>query len=520
MKVNAIISDLIYVQAPDLLTRVEHPFFRAVRQQLTHDNPLVATLARLGKWTGKTDKYVVMFKDLASDGIYYQGVPRGFDEKLRRLATEHHVDLLWTDKTVYPPLEAPVAAPKGCLDDFQLTAVRNLLGFAHGCMEAPTGSGKTNMFMSMIPQLQTPTLILVHTKAILDQTYERLGAWLGVEPGIIGGGKFKLRDITVGMIQTLSRLDLKEKGIATRFGCVIVDECHHSPALTWAAILNKMQARYRYGFTATGWRKDRMEFVIWDVIGPIRSKVTRAQAVEAGRVIRPVIETVTTEYFFDMRNQLHVSAEKISVGEEIWTDTARCWSRVLAIRTIEGGRIQMVCGSWNPSFLPLDKVKVLRQDPSKWGKMVSDLTTDGKRNHLLEKTIRSLTTPQVKALVLTDRIEHANHLAKRLGDLSPALLTGDLTKTEREAAMARVRDGARLTIATIHLLGEGVDVPAWDLLFLVSPFSKGPRVLQALGRIARVAPGKDSATLIDFVDSRIPMLAAAARGRLSTYRRK
>ena len=125
-----------------------------------------------------------------------------------------------------------------------------------------------------------------------------------------------------------------------------------------------------------------------------------------------------------------------------------------------------------------------------------------------------------RGLILTDRIVHANHLAERLADFRPALLTGELTKKQRETAMAEVRAGATLTIATIHLLGEGVDVPGWDLLFLVSPFSKGPRVMQALGRIARVAPGKTSATLIDFVDSRVSMLLAAARGRMALYRGK
>ena len=63
-----------------------------------------------------------------------------------------------------------------------------------------------------------------------------------------------------------------------------------------------------------------------------------------------------------------------------------------------------------------------------------------------------------KALILTDRINHANHLCGLLADKLPVLLTGELTKKDRAAAMEKVRSGAHLTIATTHLLGEGVDV--------------------------------------------------------------
>jgi superfamily II DNA or RNA helicase len=119
--------------------------------------------------------------------------------------------------------------------------------------------------------------------------------------------------------------------------------------------------------------------------------------------------------------------------------------------------------------------------------------------------------------LLVDRIEHADLLARRLSDLDPVLLTGELSAARRARAMAKVREGARLTVATVHLMGEGVDVPGWDLLFLASPISGGPRTLQAVGRVARPAPGKTRALVVDFVDSRTPALAAAWRARRRLY---
>lgn len=122
-----------------------------------------------------------------------------------------------------------------------------------------------------------------------------------------------------------------------------------------------------------------------------------------------------------------------------------------------------------------------------------------------------------QALILTDRIEHANRLSQILQDLSPVLLTGELSKQERAQGMDAVRAGAQLTIATTHLLGEGIDVPGWNLLFLVCPISGGPKTLQAAGRVTRPAPGKDKAVVVDFVDSRISILRAAFRKRQELY---
>ena len=149
--------------------------------------------------------------------------------------------------------------------------------------------------------------------------------------------------------------------------------------------------------------------------------------------------------------------------------------------------------------------------------MITNLVKDHERNQLIVKEVRSRMNGNSQALILTDRIDHANCLSRMLQDLSPVLLTGELSKHDRAQGMEEVRKGTRLTIATTHLLGEGIDVPGWDLLFLVSPISGGPKTLQAMGRVSRPAPGKQKALVVDFVDANIPMLRAAARKRRHIY---
>jgi superfamily II DNA or RNA helicase len=305
--------------------------------------------------------------------------------------------------------------------------------------------------LSAIPRLGTTTLILTHTAGLQAQTIQRCRDWLGVDPGRIGGGQWYVRPITVATIQTLARRGCET--IADYFGAVLIDEAHHAPALTWAAVANGLTARYKYGFTATAWRKDGLDSLMWQTIGPVVARVQQADVVAAGTILEPDIEVVKTAFAFDLL------------------------------------------------------------DSTEWGQMITALVTDGDRNALIAHEARARLTPDSKALILVDRIDHACRLGALLHDLDPIVLTGNLAKAARETAMATIRDGATLTIATAAMLGEGIDVPAWDVLFLASPFAGGPRTVQAVGRVCRAAPGKSSALVIDFLDVRVPALVAAHQQR-------
>jgi len=149
--------------------------------------------------------------------------------------------------------------------------------------------------------------------------------------------------------------------------------------------------------------------------------------------------------------------------------------------------------------------------------MITDLVQDPERNRLIEKEVRRRVDVTARALILTDRIQHANILSRMLEDLSPVVLTGELSKADRAKAMKQVRAGARLTIGTTSLLGEGVDIPGWNLLFLVYPISGGPLTLQSMGRVTRPAPGKKKALVVDFVDDGVEILKAAFRKRQELY---
>jgi superfamily II DNA or RNA helicase len=422
----------------------------AVKCANTFTNPEFVRKERLGLWTGATDEWIQLYHYTPEGHLT---VPRGTLPLVVGLCRERGIKYDITDGTVCPPLDVTLAP--GRLFDYQERGLTDLLKRETGLLEAPTGSGKTNIALSVIPRVTTPTLILTHTGELFRQTLVRVRDWLGVEAGALGAGKWELRPITVAMIQTLARRDLRT--IAAYFGCVLIDECHHAPAWTWAGILNQLPARYRYGFTATAWRKDGLHPLMFRTIGNITAKISVSEVRCAGKIVAPTIETVRTEFYFDL------------------------------------------------------------EDTTKWPRMITALVQDEARNALIVDEVRDRLQAQTRALILSDRVEHVTTLAALLEDLRPVILTGVLTKSERDAAMRAVRAGAQLTIATSSLLGEGVDVPGWDLLFLATPMAGGPRTLQAIGRVSRAAPGKDRAVVIDFVDVNVLALANAHDQRVRLY---
>jgi superfamily II DNA or RNA helicase len=66
-----------------------------------------------------------------------------------------------------------------------------------------------------------------------------------------------------------------------RYGQVIVDECHHVPAVSFERVLSAVKARFVVGLTATPHRRDGHQPIIEMQMGPVRFTVSdRAGAAE------------------------------------------------------------------------------------------------------------------------------------------------------------------------------------------------------------------------------------------------
>ncbi len=86
------------------------------------------------------------------------------------------------------------------------------------------------------------------------------------------------------MVQSLARRDGLEELLAG-YGHVVVDECHHVPAVTTERVLQAAPARYVTGLTATLRRRDGHHPIVAMQCGPVRHTIDQGST-HAGRALQ------------------------------------------------------------------------------------------------------------------------------------------------------------------------------------------------------------------------------------------
>ena len=147
------------------------------------------------------------------------------------------------------------------------------------------------------------------------------------------------------------------------------------------------------------------------------------------------------------------------------------------------------------------------------------------RNKLIAGDVKNALDEGRTPLILTRFTDQAAVLYELLKPYAqkPFLLTGEMPKKEREAAMKAMTEvqpeESMLLVATGQLIGEGFDYPRLDTLFLATPVSWKGVVEQYAGRLHRDYPGKKAVCIYDYVDTHIPVFDKMYAKRLRTYHR-
>ena len=125
--------------------------------------------------------------------------------------------------------------------------------------------GKTFTGLAIAGKLGQKTLVVTHTVPLRNQWAKEVKKVYGIEPGIIGSGRFELdAPIVIGNTQTLYRNIDK---IRKEFGTIILDEMHHVSSPTFSKILDTNYCRYKIGLSGTIERKDGKHVVFRDYFG-------------------------------------------------------------------------------------------------------------------------------------------------------------------------------------------------------------------------------------------------------------
>ena len=437
---------------------IPDPLGQEIKTRLTLDNPSYRDAVKMNRWTAGIEPKLFLF-DQPEPGTLI--MPRGFINQLCSMAKKAGVPFTWEDKTrELPPVDFQF---KGTLRPYQEDAATAAMRRRFGVIQAPTGSGKTIMALSIIAERKQPALVVVHTRELMNQWIERIHSFLDIpvdEIGVIGGGQMKIGErITVSMIQSLYKCAHE---VSPYIGHLVVDECHRTPSRTFTEAVSAFDSKFMLGLSATPYRRDGLTKLIHFYLGDQVAAVDQKELTDNGAILPFVVRWVQTEF------------------------TTDC-------------------------------------DPSnEYSRMLSELTQDAVRNRLVcSEAAQQAKTGKGIPLVISDRKAHCQAIAETLDSvhgIKATVLTGDLSGKQRGKVVARLNAGkCQVLVATGALIGEGFDLPALGAVLLATPIRYQGRVIQAIGRALRPSPGQDMATVVDFVDVNVGILKHSAKKRMELY---
>ena len=397
---------------------------------------------------------------------HHIALPRGCREAMERLLGELGIGVDMRDeRNPGRPVETSFL---GELTPEQQSAVDALLAQETGVLAAATGFGKTVAAASVIAARGTNTLVLVHRRQLMDQWIARLGAFLDLPAsaiGRIGGGRRRPSGIVdVGIIQSLVRKG-EVDDIVAGYGHLVVDECHHISAVSFEAVARRAKAKYILGLSATVTRQDGHHPIVFMQCGPVRFRTSaKAQARQ-----RP----------FGHRAVLRPTAFKL------------------------------------PADLDGDRPPIQH--------VYAALAADEDRNDMIFDDVLQALEAGRSPILLTERKDHADRIAERLGRFARNVLVlrGGMGTRQRREIMQRLEDipdtDERVLVATGRYVGEGFDDARLDTLFLAMPISWKGTLAQYVGRLHRLHPAKREVLVHDYVDGDVPTLRRMSEKRIRGY---
>lgn len=317
---------------------------------------------------------------------------------------------------------------------------------------AATGTGKTILVALDYQRLcqaegrKLKLLFVAHRKEILEQARHQFRVVLqdGTFGEVLGDGRRPSRgDHVFALIQTLHR---EQEYAADFYDYVVVDEFHHAPAATYRQFLEFVEPRYLLGLTATPERTDGQSVLEW-FGGRIAAELRLWSALDRG-LLAPF------QYF------------GVSDGCDL---SGLRWSR----GGYDLGQLSELYTGNDARFLIV--LRALREKVPDLGRF--------------------------RGLGFCVSVAHAQFMALRFTEAGiPAVaLHGGSERDERADAQRKLAAREIHLIFTVDLYNEGVDIPSVDTVLFLRPTESATLFLQQLGRGLRLAPDKDSLTVLDFV---------------------
>ncbi len=326
------------------------------------------------------------------------------------------------------------------LRPYQREVVATALQRGHGLLDIGTGGGKTILAAGLIAEIGLPTLVLVTTRTLFDQTVTAMERLLGVQVGQIGQGVCRPGRLTVALVQSLGGDD----ELLERFhgGCLVFDEGHHAAAASYADLIQRIDPRFHFYLSAVPFRAGADQVVLDALAG---------ERLTGGRYAASFL--IENGYACPVKVRVETCAMR---GEMTERTFATLYREFIVNNPQRNGTI---------------------------ARIALDSAAEGKA-----------------VLVLVDQVRHGMALMDLIGDAG-RFVQGATPKGELREVTGRFAGGELgVLVATAGMFQEGVSIDGIHVLIQAGGLRSAAKVIQSVGRGMRRAPGKRRCVYVDFFD--------------------
>ncbi|MCS7097424.1 MAG: DEAD/DEAH box helicase family protein [Candidatus Methanomethyliaceae archaeon] len=325
-----------------------------------------------------------------------------------------------------------------------------------------TAGGKTFIGLKAIEVLRKSTIILAPTLALIDQWMERLEKILGINAGILGGGKADIKWVTVS---TYDSAYIRAEELGDKFELLIADEAHHIFAPAYCHIAEIFAAPYRMGLTSTLHRSDMRHLDAPRLIGGVVYEATHDDL--AGVYIAP---------YEHKRIYVDLTPEEREEYDRLWKIyTSFLEKHGIRMESNKDFQKLIAMSATNPEAREalLARAKALK----------IALNSESKMSFLKEQ----LKSSNEKTIIFTLHNSLVYEISRRF--LIPAI-THETSEEERKIILEKFKSGEYKAIVTSLVLDEGIDVPDASRGIVLAGYGSPRQHIQRLGRLLRKREGK------------------------------
>ncbi|HMJ12425.1 MAG TPA: DEAD/DEAH box helicase family protein [Polyangiaceae bacterium] len=359
------------------------------------------------------------------------------------------------------------------------------LGGCRGIVVMPTGSGKTRVAMAVLAAAGSRALCLVPTRALLQQWLVELSAVYTGPIGRLGDGHFSVESITVATFESAYR---HMPRMGHQFELLIVDEVHHFGTGMRDETLEMCVAGQRLGLTATPPGQSAL-VALEHLVGPVNYELRVGDL--AGRWLAD----------FDLV-AIHVGLNRderaaYAADQRLFSDVNRRFRQLHSQ------------GTWQEFVSAASQSPEGRAALSAWRRMRRLVGfTEAKAEAVRVLLARH---PGSRVLVFTADNAAAYAIARE-HLIMP--ITCDISRSERERALAAFRSGELRALVSARVLNEGIDVPEADVAIIVGGTQGEREHVQRVGRLLRPSAGKRAMVyeLVTVATSEVRKAAERRRG--------